>query len=290
MAVCESIAPPMRFLCSLPEPLDANSIGETQDNTEVDEDLDFLEWTLTPHLTILKDNNSKCFIATPQTAKGSRQHALHLVREFDIQPARVIEDPFSSRKKTTLKRDPCGEPRQIRVREEDLRKCGANLGLLTQYALPPLPRMIDILPPPKKGKENARAPCKKGKDDKCAIKPVSRPPALELDCSCEFPLSLEDGKWNDKSHRTPKHRRSHTFLKHCGDEAFRSERGDLLSQIWMSTFNRAAGPDRMKSSAMKASRLAPRASLPKGSVFGPSSALPKGPALRASVSLPSLTP
>jgi hypothetical protein len=92
---------------------------------------DSLDWTLTPKCSMSTDGHSVCFIATPNLAQESRQHALHLVRELEIQPT-----SFDKKKGKTK-----GE---IRVREEDLRKWGDNLAMLSQCALPNVEAMTEM--------------------------------------------------------------------------------------------------------------------------------------------------
>jgi len=91
---------------------------------------DFLDWTCTPEMMVLKDGHARCFVATAaQPPKEDRRHSLHLDREIEIQPS-ALEKKAADRKSRVRV-----EPLEIRVREEDLRECGDNIEELVQCAL-----------------------------------------------------------------------------------------------------------------------------------------------------------
>jgi len=113
----------------MPSALEEGSIGEKDAQSE-----EFLAWTFTPKTMILKDGHSKCFTHTAKPTQATRQHSLHIVREFEIQPPLNSLEEKSSPPRLLGSRL---KPLEIRVREEDLRKCGDNLQLLSQCALPP---------------------------------------------------------------------------------------------------------------------------------------------------------
>lgn len=96
------------------------------------EDAEYLDWTCTPKTEIQNDGSSRCFISTVQPMQGNRKHALHLIREFEIQPAVAMKREMEQAAHASSK------VRAIRVREDDLRKWGDNLEMLSQKALPPV--------------------------------------------------------------------------------------------------------------------------------------------------------
>jgi len=99
-----------------PPALEEASITEGQDDAE------FLAWTFTPNfLRSTKDGHSRCFVKTAQPAQlENRQHSVYLVRELEIEPTTFKKKSVCPR---TRQNKP---PLEIRVREEDFRKCGDN--------------------------------------------------------------------------------------------------------------------------------------------------------------------
>mmetsp|Transcript_47896 Transcript_47896/g.95266 ORF Transcript_47896/g.95266 Transcript_47896/m.95266 type:complete len:280 (+) Transcript_47896:58-897(+) len=77
-----------------------------------DETPDDLEWTIEPSVKASSDGKTRVWVFEP-SVKVERQHALHLVREVDIEPAR----------RQSLK--PCNP--DIRVTAEELQRCSGNL-------------------------------------------------------------------------------------------------------------------------------------------------------------------
>lgn len=98
-----------------------------EEDSSYESDNDVLDWTMTPTTQIFKDGFARCFIATPQPSNGSRCHPLYLVREMEIVPGKLRTDAAAE------KQQPCLE---IRVKEEDFRKCGSDLKQLSKHALP----------------------------------------------------------------------------------------------------------------------------------------------------------
>jgi len=232
MAACQqSMGPSKR---ATPPALDESSISETKDEG-------FLDWTFTPHFMMLKDGHSRCFIATARTTKETRQKALHLVREVDIEPSYVKKDT------TQQKPHPTSKPKEIRVREEDLRKCGPNLELLRQCALPRMePNTIQKK---KKGADT---------DDKTSIKRASSLAGLECNSVCETPLHLPTllTPLADKLHRKKTYRRSKSHSTH-------HHKGDLHTMIWRSGIQ-----------YKRESLVASGSILPRASTFGQRASLP----------------
>jgi hypothetical protein len=90
---------------------------------------DDLEWTIEPSVNASTDGKTRVWVFEP-SAKEQRQHALHLVREVDIEPA------------NRRSQKPCNP--DIRVTAEELHRCSGNLEELrkiqiTQPRLPPQP-------------------------------------------------------------------------------------------------------------------------------------------------------
>jgi len=96
--------------------------------------VEYLDWTHTPKMVVQTDGSAQCFISTAKTQAKTRQHALHLVREFDIQPSMAVKKQQEQKARLTC----LSKLHEIRVREQDLRKWGNNLEVLSQKALPPL--------------------------------------------------------------------------------------------------------------------------------------------------------
>jgi hypothetical protein len=92
---------------------------------------DMLEWTFSPKVELVKDGSVKCFISTPQpAATKTRQKSLHILREFEMMPAR-----------TGNPKPPRSTPNQaleIRVHETDLRRYENKPELLSRCALAPM--------------------------------------------------------------------------------------------------------------------------------------------------------
>jgi len=113
-------------------PINAEDVEkEWEDEKEAQEsDLDdLLDWTMTPKTQLLDEGHACCFIATPQTSE--RQHKHFIAREMEIFPSRLCKKTLSGLI------SPCSpNALQIRVREEDLRRCGGDVALLKDRALP----------------------------------------------------------------------------------------------------------------------------------------------------------
>jgi hypothetical protein len=95
-------------------------------------DDDGLNWTYSPKIECVKEGKTKCFIRTPQfTETTERQHALHLVREFEIVPdkqssSNIPQALATSRSSPGL------------MREESLRKSVPDPAKLRKCTLPPV--------------------------------------------------------------------------------------------------------------------------------------------------------
>jgi len=245
---------PARFL---PPALD-----ESFEAQEVDDPLD---WTYTPHFTMQKDGHSRCFITTAQAKQEGRQHALHLVRELEIQPSgrqhalhlgRELETQPSvmlPKSATNHKPHTARKVKEIRVREADLRKCGPNLELLSQCALPRMePNMMQM---------------KLSKHQKGA----SSVPALDhsFEAPLLLPTLLTPASENACRHKTYRRSKTHASLKGASEEDYDkdhhkatiSDKGNLRSIIWRSTFKRSYGLGGQSPLGRKPSLLATRNSL-----------------------------
>jgi len=102
------------------------------------QDAEFLDWTYTPKMEQQNDGSARCFTSTVQPTQGNRQHVLRLIREFDIEPSLAVK------RDKQQKACSIGKAKEIRVREEDLRKWGDNLNVLSQKAIPPPPPKPDV--------------------------------------------------------------------------------------------------------------------------------------------------
>mmetsp|Transcript_145261 Transcript_145261/g.253521 ORF Transcript_145261/g.253521 Transcript_145261/m.253521 type:complete len:256 (+) Transcript_145261:77-844(+) len=133
------------------------SLQDEESNYSADDDM--LDWTITPTTEVLKDGFARCFIATPQPSCGSlRSHPLYLVREMEIVPGKLRADAAAEKR-------PCLE---IRVKEEDFRKCGSDLQLLSKHALPKMT--------PKTGPSNTPSRHKSFKLKRCSSIGIARLP------------------------------------------------------------------------------------------------------------------
>jgi hypothetical protein len=105
-----------------------------------------LDWSFTPKIDIQRDGNARCFITQrptsklPQKAFRGKGIGLHLVREFQLEPAllerreRLDKDHQVSHGSRQFQT----QPLEIRVSEEEFRKYGGNLQELRQNCLPPV--------------------------------------------------------------------------------------------------------------------------------------------------------
>jgi hypothetical protein len=104
------------------------------DGPKVIEDDDYLDWTVTPQTVMQSEGNVRCIISQRAPSKQTR-HALHLVREFalhpSISPEKGVHRILSPSARCRLNK----KPMEIRVREEDFRKYGGNIDVLTQCAV-----------------------------------------------------------------------------------------------------------------------------------------------------------
>mmetsp|Transcript_130712 Transcript_130712/g.279522 ORF Transcript_130712/g.279522 Transcript_130712/m.279522 type:complete len:498 (-) Transcript_130712:450-1943(-) len=102
-----------------------------------DAEVDRLDWTNEPTVQVIKDGNTRVFIAEPES-KGPRRHLPFLVRELDLQPAAPLRKDFE------VAEAPQGnKPAEFLVRERDLRRCGSDLTMLSKCALPKMQTTID---------------------------------------------------------------------------------------------------------------------------------------------------
>jgi hypothetical protein len=106
-------------------------LGESIQGRNDPQESDMLEWTLTPKCEVVKDGSVKCFITTPHPeASHARQHQLHLLREFEMMPARA--------RNPKPPRSPKSHALEIRVRETDLCRFQSDFALLSRFALAPM--------------------------------------------------------------------------------------------------------------------------------------------------------
>lgn len=137
-----------------PPALDEVSIDDDQED-------DSLAWTFTPDFMVSKDGHARCFIATAQPEQETRFHAPYLVREVEIQPSAVgkknlVKEDRKHRRNAKL----FDLPRTMRVREEDFKKCGGDIRLLSRCALPRVqPNMQEaVVLPESKRKRHGKCP------------------------------------------------------------------------------------------------------------------------------------
>jgi len=253
MADCKQSAQRM-----LPPALDESSVSEAQGS---------LDWTFTPHYMMMKDGHSRCFVSTARTKPETRQKKMYLVREVDIQP------PLLKKEATEQKPHATRQPREIRVREEDLRKCGPNIELLSQFALPCMePNMIQMKSKNKKCTQ---------KDGKATSKRSSSVPTLgsacEADSAPHLPMltpSPREGRCKTNHHRSNSCASLFNWngqdLKDDQHKAAFSNKGDLRSLIWRNalSYRRASRVSglRTPSSSKVSSPVAPRSDLQRASV------------------------
>jgi len=243
---------------TLPPALDESSVSEAQEGS--------LDWTFTPQYMMMKDGHSRCFVSTARTTQETRQKQMYLVRQLDIRPP-------SRKKETTEQKPPATrKPREIRVREEDLRKCGRNIELLSQFALPCMePNMIQMkMKKKKKGTDT---------DGRTTIKRSSSVPTLGSLCNADASLHLpmlpspsEGGCSKTKHHRS----NSRASLLDVDaqdptdvhDKATLSKKGDLPSVIWRNALSRRASGLRIPSPPKISSLAAARSDARRASVAG----------------------
>jgi len=115
----------------LSEPLSLDEDPEVPHELHSQENAESLDWTFTPKLKLSKDGHMRCFVAEPRPAQHTRLHTLHLVREFGMEPVKPSSAESSPVQKTPSK----AKTVEIRVREQDLRKCGESFDL-SQCLLP----------------------------------------------------------------------------------------------------------------------------------------------------------
>lgn len=211
-------------------------------------EVDPLDWTYTPHFTMQKDGHSKCFISTAQTKQEGRQHALHLVRELEIQPSVMLPKSAANHKPHTDRK-----LKEIRVREEDLRKCGPNLELLSQCALPRMEPNMMQMKLSKHTKGASSVPALGHSFEAPGMLPMLLTPASEKAC-CQktYRRSKTQASLNGASEG--EYEKNH-------HKATLSDKGNLRSIIWRSTFKRGSALGGQSPHSRKTSLLAPRSSL-----------------------------
>lgn len=217
----------------LPPALDESAVESCASAAQ---DWGSLDWTFSPNYMMMKDGHSRCFVSTAQTTQEKRLKKLYLVREVDIQPP-----PLKS-KATESQACASRKPREIRVREEDLRKCGPNIELLRQFALPCMePNMSQL--------KLKRKKCKEA-DGRATIKRSCSVPALgsscEAGCTLHLPMLTPSPKGCKTNHHMSNPRGSlfNWNGRSSKDDQRKppfSDEGDLRSLIWRNALSYRRG-------------------------------------------------